>query len=66
MKKKSKQTLILAEIIGAFMILMGILSLITKNDLFSKIFYTLFFMTIIAAVLFVFFLFMAVREHKLK
>lgn len=65
MKKKSRQALIIAEIIGFFMILMGVLSLMTKNPLFSKIFYMLFFMTIVAATLFVIFLILAVKQHKI-
>lgn len=64
MKKRSRHMLILAEIIGFFMILMGVLALITRNSLFSKVFFVLFLMAILAAVMFVIFLVLAIKQHK--
>jgi magnesium-transporting ATPase (P-type) len=63
-KKKSRQMLITTEIIGAFMILIGALAIMQDNALLLRIFYLLFFMTLIAATLFGVFLALAVKQHK--
>jgi hypothetical protein len=66
MINKTKQTLITAEILGFFLIVIGLLGILTNRRVFMIAFFVLFFLIIVVMALFVTFLTLAVKEHRGK
>ncbi len=64
MKQKTKHTLITAEILGFFLIIIGVLGLLTGRQVFITAAGVLFFLIMIVATLFAVFATLAVKEHK--
>ncbi len=64
--KRTKHTLITAEIIGFFLIIVGVLGLMTGRRVFVIISGILFFMVVLSAALFAIFATIAVKDHKKK
>ena len=64
--KRTRHTLIMAEIIGFFLIIVGVLGLLTGRKVFVIISIMLFGFVIASAALFAVFATLAVKEHKNK
>ncbi|MBW2965155.1 hypothetical protein KY363_06880 [Candidatus Woesearchaeota archaeon] len=64
MINRTKQMLITAEILGFFLIVVGLLGIITNRKIFLTLFFVLFFLIICVVALFVTFLTLAVKEHR--
>jgi membrane protein implicated in regulation of membrane protease activity len=64
MIKKTRYTLITAEILGFFLIIIGILGMVTQMRVFFVAFFILFFMIIIVIAIFAVLLTLAVKEVK--
>ena len=66
MKEKSRQTLITAEILGFFLILIAVLALLTGRRVFTIAAVVLFSLIILVAALFAVFFTLAVEQEKGK
>jgi len=66
MINKTRYTLITAEILGFFLIIIGILGMVTKMPIFLTAFYILFFMVIVVAAIFASFMTLAVKQRNRK
>jgi len=64
--KRTKHTLITAEIIGFFLIIIGVLGLLTGRRVFTIISMILFGMVLVSAAMFAVFAILAVKKHKGK
>jgi multisubunit Na+/H+ antiporter MnhG subunit len=64
MKQKAKHTLITAEILGFFLIIIGVLAILTNRQVFMIAAYVLFFMIVVVAAIFATFMTLAVKEEK--
>ena len=64
MIRKTRHTLITAEIMGFFLIVIAILALLTNRAVFRIIAYIIFSMILIAAIAFSIFSILAVKEHE--
>ena len=64
MKNKTRHTLITAEILGFFLIIIGVLGILTERPVFRIAAFVLFFMIIVVAAIFAVFATLAVKEHK--
>ncbi|MFH1668994.1 MAG: hypothetical protein ABIA62_03640 [Candidatus Woesearchaeota archaeon] len=64
MRQKTKHTLITAEILGFFLIIIGILGILTGRPVFIKAAAVLFFLIVVVAFLFAVFATLAVKEHR--
>lgn len=61
---KTKHTLITAEIMGFFLIIIAVLALLTDRPVFRIAAYTIFGMILLAAMAFAVFSVLAVKEHS--
>jgi membrane protein implicated in regulation of membrane protease activity len=66
MKEKSRQTLITAEILGFFLIIIAVLALLTGRRVFTIAAIVLFALIILVAALFAVFFTLAVKQEKGK
>jgi membrane protein implicated in regulation of membrane protease activity len=66
MKEKSRQTLITAEILGFFLIIIAVLALLTGRRVFTIAAVVLFSLIILVAALFAVFFTLAVKQEKTK
>jgi glucan phosphoethanolaminetransferase (alkaline phosphatase superfamily) len=66
MREKSRQTLITAEILGFFLIIIAVLALLTGRRVFIIAAMVLFSLIILVAALFAVFFTLAVRQEKGK
>ena len=64
MKHKTRHTLITAEILGFFLIIIGILGILTQRPVFIKAAAVLFFLIVVVSFLFAVFATLAVKEHR--
>ena len=64
MISKTKQMMITAEILGFFLIIVGLLGVMTNRRVFLVAFFVLFFLIIVVIALFVTFLTLAVKGHR--
>ncbi len=64
MREKARHTLITAEILGFFLIIIGVLGILTERKVFIIAAAVLFFMIILIAAMFAFFATLAVKQAK--
>ena len=64
MKRKSRHTLITAEILGFFLIIIALLGILTGRQVFIMASYFIFALVLVAAAMFAIFATLAVKEHK--
>jgi hypothetical protein len=64
MINRTRYTLITAEILGFFLIVIGLLGMITQRRVFFIMFFALFFMIIVVIAIFVVFLTLAVKSVR--
>ncbi len=64
MIKKTKQMLITAEILGFFLIVLGVMGIISNSRIYLTAFFIVFFLIICVVALFVIFMILAVKEHR--
>jgi len=62
--KKTRHTLITAEILGFFLVIVGVLAILTDRPIFQTIAFVIFFMIVVVAAMFAVFATMAVKESK--